>query len=170
MKLKKSLWRPPTPGKMKKKHCKRTAWTYRQTLKAINIVWAVRAVGGNSPAGGSCVAPRSVPGRTLLLCSSTQRAGPTAGGGTTTPARPCASRALYNRNSVGEVCGEVPELSFPACSALQEGRSSGGRRRDSNAQRAMRGRRLRESRTGGRSGHLNVCLWVKWLRRSERFA
>lgn len=62
--IEKSLWRPP-PGKMKEEHWKWSAWTHGETLKAINIVWAVRAVGGNSPEGGSCVAPRSVPRRTL---------------------------------------------------------------------------------------------------------
>lgn len=48
--------------------------TRRQTPKAINIVSAVKAVGGNSPPSGGCVASRSVTRRTLSFCSSACRA------------------------------------------------------------------------------------------------
>lgn len=50
--------------------------THRQTPKAINIVWAVGAVGGKSPAGGSCVAPPKRAGAhapSLLLHSESWR-------------------------------------------------------------------------------------------------
>lgn len=53
--------------------------TRRQTPKAINIVWAVKAVGGNSPPSGGCVAPRSVTRRTLPFRSSAPGAGEAAG-------------------------------------------------------------------------------------------
>lgn len=53
--------------------------TRRQTRKAINIVSAVKAVGGNSPPSGGCVAARSVTRRTLALGRSTPRARQAAG-------------------------------------------------------------------------------------------
>lgn len=144
--------------------------TRRPTPKPINIVSAVKAVGGNSPPSGGGVAARSVTRRTLSFRSSTHG----AAGGAEELRLPWGSAQpslLYRRARLERPAEKRWELPLPACSALDGERPrSGGRGRDSNAQRAVRGRRLRDTRTGGRSGHLNVCLWVKWLRRSERCA
>ncbi|KAB0386067.1 hypothetical protein FD755_001023 [Muntiacus reevesi] len=82
---------------MTKGHTETIMGTRRQTSKSINIVSAVKAVGGNSPPSGGCVAARSVTRRTLSFCSSARRASDAAGArGTTAP------------SSVGGACGEAP--------------------------------------------------------------
>ncbi|XP_007485226.1 lysine-specific demethylase 9 [Monodelphis domestica] len=51
------------------------------------------------------------------------------------------------------------ELPLPSSTIRVEGKlGGGGCRRNFKAQRALRGQRLRDERTGGRSGHLNVCV------------
>lgn len=64
---------------MTKGHTNTIMGTRRLTLKASNIVSAVKAVGGNSPPSGGCVAARSVTRRTLSFRSSTPRARDAAG-------------------------------------------------------------------------------------------
>lgn len=72
------LWRPTTPRKMTEGH-KKILGTRRQTLRAINITGAVKAVGGNSPPSRGCVASRSVTRRTLSSRSSAPGASKAAG-------------------------------------------------------------------------------------------
>ncbi|XP_069457177.1 lysine-specific demethylase 9 isoform X2 [Ovis canadensis] len=94
---------------MTKGHTETIMGTRLQTSKAINIVSAVKAVGGNSPPSGGCVAARSVTRRTLSFCSSARRASYAAGArGTTAPVRLCAALGTLQQSSVGGACGEAP--------------------------------------------------------------
>lgn len=70
-----------SPRKMTEEDKKKIMGTRRQTLRAMNAVRAVKAVGGNSPPSGGCVAARSVTRRTLSFRSSAPAAREAAGGG-----------------------------------------------------------------------------------------
>ncbi|XP_014314444.1 lysine-specific demethylase 9 isoform X4 [Myotis lucifugus] len=80
--------------------------TRRPTRRATNTVWAVKAVGGNSPPSGGCVAAQSVTRRTLSFRSSAPAAMQAAGGGGNYRSQE-APRGLGGwTRAGGEACGE----------------------------------------------------------------
>lgn len=80
--------------------------TRRPPPRAANTVWAVKAVGGNSPPSGGCVAARSVTRRTLSFRSSAPAARQAAGGGGNYRSQEAPRGPEGWTSAGGEACGE----------------------------------------------------------------